>query len=420
MSSPTRSTEVLEEAVTIYCCVACGDRSFISNPHEHYVGSGPQGDPETSYHEREPIVLGDVAALLKQGAEEERERLKAVLAKKRDELNEGARRHPGTHTAREFTAEARAFGWTINHLAALDTLDPSGEEKCENCGGQGGYVGGDAPHDETPIREVCEECDGTGKKPISDPSGEEKPREAVEQAWEESGRSALDELFEAITPRDGSEGDLFAAAMLAPHAWAEIKRLRSHPSGEQGEEKRDYLVSVVHAINHSGAVVDAAVKRFEQAREGGASERHALSCALDAAVFVARTAEPDWTAPSAATWLRERLDEHGQEAAPIGTQEQLDRLTKECPECEADDSGGGVDEPPSAMSTCTNCVGGRVPATDTSKEERPRTYTTEQARMRLRKTLATSEPPQNGTGEEYFIRAAFPDDPASSKEVGGE
>lgn len=39
------------------------------------------------------------------------------------------------------------------------------------------------------------------------------------------------------------------------------------------------------------------------------------------------------------------------------------------------------------------------------------TYTTEQARMRLRETLLTEEYPQDGTAEEYFIRAAFPDDP---------
>lgn len=46
-------------------------------------------------------------------------------------------------------------------------------------------------------------------------------------------------------------------------------------------------------------------------------------------------------------------------------------------------------------------------------------YTTEQARMRLRETFATHEPPSDGTSEEYFIRAAFPDvseSPGNSRE----
>lgn len=54
------------------------------------------------------------------------------------------------------------------------------------------------------------------------------------------------------------------------------------------------------------------------------------------------------------------LDEHGMEAVEIGTKEQIEKLTTICPECGADDSGGGIDEPPSAISTCTRCVGGRV------------------------------------------------------------
>lgn len=64
---------------------------------------------------------------------------------------------------------------------------------------------------------------------------------AVEAAWKESDRSALDELFEAITPRDGSEGDPYTAAMLAPHAWAEIKRLRSDPSTGEAARLREWL-----------------------------------------------------------------------------------------------------------------------------------------------------------------------------------
>lgn len=43
-------------------------------------------------------------------------------------------------------------------------------------------------------------------------------------------------------------------------------------------------------------------------------------------------------------------------------------------------------------------------------------YTTEQARMRLRETLLTHELPEDGTADEYFIRAAFPDDPTNREE----
>lgn len=127
----------------------------------------------------------------------------------------------------------------------------------------------------------------------------------------------------------------------------------------EGEGRGDFLVSVIHGINHSTAVRKAALERFKLVEAAEDTER-ALAHALDAAVFVARTQEPDWTAPSEGTWVRERLDEHGEEAVRIGTKDQLEGLTEECPVCEADDSGGGYDEPPSAMSTCTNCVGGRV------------------------------------------------------------
>lgn len=51
----------------------------------------------------------------------------------------------------------------------------------------------------------------------------------------------------------------------------------------------------------------------------------------------------------------------------------LDALTEVCPACEGDDSGGGFDEPPSAMASCTNCVGGRV-----AKHPSQETYTREQ------------------------------------------
>jgi hypothetical protein len=91
------------------------------------------------------------------------------------------------------------------------------------------------------VEEVLREV-AAATQPVSDPSGEqqgEEEREAVELAWDESGRSALDEMFEAITPRDGSEGDPFTAAMLAPHAWAEIKRLRSTPATDTSKEERE-------------------------------------------------------------------------------------------------------------------------------------------------------------------------------------
>lgn len=37
-------------------------------------------------------------------------------------------------------------------------------------------------------------------------------------------------------------------------------------------------------------------------------------------------------------------------------------------------------------------------------------YTTEQARMRLREAMETHEWPEDGTSLEHFIRAVFPDD----------
>jgi hypothetical protein len=152
-------------------------------------------------------------------------------------------------------------------------------------------------------------------------------------------------------------------SVLADRALARLiaayHTIRQSVEAELGEGRENFLVSVIHGVNHSAAVLDAALKRFERVAETE-DTRHAMAHALDAAVFVARTQEPDWTAPSEATWVRERLEEHGEEALPVGSKEQLDALTQECPVCEADDSGGGIDEPPSAVSTCTNCVGGRI------------------------------------------------------------
>lgn len=63
-------------------------------------------------------------------------------------------------------------GWKIDldaALAALDTLDPSGED-CELCGGSG-LPGFQARID---AGEPCDDCNGTGKKPVVDPSGEQE------------------------------------------------------------------------------------------------------------------------------------------------------------------------------------------------------------------------------------------------------
>jgi hypothetical protein len=134
----------------------------------------------------------------------------------------------------------------------------------------------------------------------------------------------------------------------------------THLAKRLGDRGTDHLVAVLYGINHSDAILDAAHRRFEQVAKTE-STRHAVSHALDTAVFVARTGRFEG-APSAWEWAKHVFDEHGMEAAEIGTKEQIERLTEECPVCEADDSGGGYDEPPSAMSTCTRCVGGRVPA----------------------------------------------------------
>lgn len=72
--------------------------------------------------------------------------------------------------------------------------------------------------------------------------------------------------------------------------------------------------------------------------------------------------QPTWSIEESteAEWVRNRLDEHGMEAVEIGTGKVLEALTEVCPNCDGDDSGGGIDEPPSAMSTCKTCTGGRV------------------------------------------------------------
>lgn len=53
----------------------------------------------------------------------------------------------------------------------------------------------------------------------------------------------------------------------------------------------------------------------------------------------------------------------------------------------------------------------RLATLDPSGEQGKR-YTTKQARMALREALVTFGLPQDGTDEEYFIRTAFPDNPA--------
>jgi hypothetical protein len=44
---------------------------------------------------------------------------------------------------------------------------------------------------------------------------------------------------------------------------------------------------------------------------------------------------------------------------PIGTQEQIDKLTDECPDCHGEVGGGGGNSDEPAW-TCSPCVGGRV------------------------------------------------------------
>ena len=82
--------------------------------------------------------------------------------------------------------------------------------------------------------------------------------------------------------------------------------------------------------------------------------------------------DPRWTIEecSEGTWVRNRLDEHGMEAVEIGTMKVLEALTEVCPDCEGDDSGGGIDEPPSALVSCKTCVGGRVAKGTVAERER--------------------------------------------------
>lgn len=129
----------------------------------------------------------------------------------------------------------------------------------------------------------------------------------------------------------------------------------------------DWLIAVLHRINHSDLVVDAALKRFEEVAAVEPTRR-AIGHVLDLAVFVAREQRADGSEPDRHSWIADRLSEHGEEAAPIGTREMLEQLTEVCPDCEGDDSGGGYDEPPSALASCTTCVGGRVPKSSTPKE----------------------------------------------------
>jgi hypothetical protein len=46
---------------------------------------------------------------------------------------------------------------------AATVMESLGLVRCMNCGGEGSYVGGDAPHDETvTYREQCSDCGGAG------------------------------------------------------------------------------------------------------------------------------------------------------------------------------------------------------------------------------------------------------------------
>jgi hypothetical protein len=65
---------------------------------------------------------------------------------------------------------------------------------CSNCGGQGSYVTGDAPHDESQTyREACPECGGTGKKQPSEPEVQLRlARPSAEWLLEECHREGAD------------------------------------------------------------------------------------------------------------------------------------------------------------------------------------------------------------------------------------
>lgn len=69
---------------------------------------------------------------------------------------------------------------------------------------------------------------------------------------------------------------------------------------------------------------------------------------------------PDFTMAQAQIVL-DAIEAAGEEVAPHGTREQIEKLTVQCPDCDGEVGGGGgnSDEP---EWTCSTCVGGRVPA----------------------------------------------------------
>ncbi len=182
------------------------------------------------------------------------------------------------------------------------------------------------------------------------PGREEVPKEAVEAAWDEAGRSALDEMFEAVSPRDGSEGDPHTAAMLAPHAWAEIKRIRNQERQriqEALEKAWDLLDKIADPIKgqpsrmHPDQTTDA---------ELASTARQELRAALD-------TLDPSGE-EGEETRLRERLE------GPA-TKERLRVLFKE---------EGWTYLTPNSINNVLDMVvrAALAPATDPSKEERER------------------------------------------------
>jgi hypothetical protein len=186
------------------------------------------------------VELSECRSERDQARNQERQRIQEALRETGLMLQKWARTK--RHEAKEFfgpeklKAEwiAKGYDNAADALfAALDTLDPSGEEKCENCGGKGWYIGGSAPHDETPVREDCEECDGTGKQPVSHPSGEqgeESKQEQIEALEERLGDAEAElDKWEPVLVAADRVSSAYAAALAG-------RDLGGLPQWEKGED----------------------------------------------------------------------------------------------------------------------------------------------------------------------------------------
>jgi len=168
----------------------------------------------------------------------------------------------------------------------------------------------------------------------------------------------------------------------------------TQPVSESPGDSGDRLVAVLHALNDSDVVLDAALKRFEQVTETE-DVRRGIEHALDTAVFSARTMVEIDGAPTEWEWARHTLEEHGEEAMPAGTKDQIEKLTEVCPECEGEGGGSGIDEP---TWTCDRCEGlGRV---------------TKAA------NLTQPVPGNSGEGPEFTVNAPGELSPKDHQEVG--